>query len=69
MDLESLLDDTIVEAAGRRRAYPKKILPHVVHSLRAERSLMVGVWTVQSNTSVWVWWSKHSWVGGNILNP
>ncbi|XP_040017056.2 kinetochore-associated protein NSL1 homolog [Gasterosteus aculeatus] len=40
MDLESLLDDTIVEAAGRRRAYPKKILPHVVHSLRAERSLM-----------------------------
>ncbi|XP_037305415.2 kinetochore-associated protein NSL1 homolog [Pungitius pungitius] len=40
MDLESLLDDTIVEAARRRRAYPKKILPHVVHSLRAERSLM-----------------------------
>lgn len=40
MDLESLLDDTIVEATRRRRTYPKKILPHVVHSLKAERKLM-----------------------------
>ncbi|XP_068564412.1 kinetochore-associated protein NSL1 homolog [Cebidichthys violaceus] len=39
MDLESVLDDAIVETARRRRAYPKKILPHVVHSLRAERKL------------------------------
>ncbi|XP_031722058.1 kinetochore-associated protein NSL1 homolog [Anarrhichthys ocellatus] len=40
MDLESLLDDTIVETTRRRRTYPKKILPHVVHSLKAERKLM-----------------------------
>ncbi|KAM8831505.1 kinetochore-associated protein NSL1 homolog [Spinachia spinachia] len=40
LDLEGLLDDAIVEAARRRRAYPKEILPHVVHSLRAQRSLM-----------------------------
>ncbi|KAG8011478.1 Kinetochore-associated protein NSL1-like protein [Nibea albiflora] len=39
-DLESLLDDTVVETTRRRRAYPKKILPHVVHSLRAERKLL-----------------------------
>ncbi|XP_076011139.1 kinetochore-associated protein NSL1 homolog [Genypterus blacodes] len=40
IDLESLLDDTIVETTGRRRTYPKQILPHVVHSLKAERKLM-----------------------------
>ncbi|TNN39200.1 Kinetochore-associated protein NSL1 [Liparis tanakae] len=40
LDLESLLDDAVVEAARRRRAYPKKILPHVVHALKAERKLM-----------------------------
>ncbi|XP_054474729.1 kinetochore-associated protein NSL1 homolog [Anoplopoma fimbria] len=40
LDLESLLDDTIVETTRRRRTYPKKILPHVVHSLKAERKLM-----------------------------
>nr|XP_046228780.1 kinetochore-associated protein NSL1 homolog [Scatophagus argus] len=40
LDLESLLDDTIVETTWRRRAYPKQILPHVVHSLKAERKLM-----------------------------
>ncbi|XP_068454907.1 kinetochore-associated protein NSL1 homolog [Clinocottus analis] len=39
-DLESLLDDTIVEATRRRRVYPKKILPHVIHALKAERKLM-----------------------------
>ncbi|XP_056283525.1 kinetochore-associated protein NSL1 homolog isoform X2 [Pseudoliparis swirei] len=42
LDLESLLDDAVVEAARRRRAYPNKIRPHVVHALRAERKLMVG---------------------------
>ena len=42
-DLESLLDDTIVETTRRRRTYPRQILPHVVHSLKAERKLMVGV--------------------------
>lgn len=41
-DLESMLDDTIVETARRRRAYPGRILPHVVHSLKAERKIMVG---------------------------
>ncbi|XP_034018670.1 kinetochore-associated protein NSL1 homolog [Thalassophryne amazonica] len=40
VDLESLLDDTIVETSRRRRTYPRKILPHVVHSLKAERKLM-----------------------------
>lgn len=39
-DLDVVLDDTIVEAAWKRRVYPKRILPHVVHSLRAERKLM-----------------------------
>ncbi|KAK2889842.1 kinetochore-associated protein NSL1 homolog [Channa argus] len=40
LDLEALLDDTIVETTRRRRTYPKQILPHVVHSLKAERKLM-----------------------------
>ncbi|XP_040920476.1 kinetochore-associated protein NSL1 homolog [Toxotes jaculatrix] len=40
VDLESLLDDTIVETTRRRRTYPRQILPHVVHSLKAERKLM-----------------------------
>ncbi|XP_035534756.1 kinetochore-associated protein NSL1 homolog [Morone saxatilis] len=40
VDLESLLDDTIVETTRRRRSYPRQILPHVVHSLKAERKLM-----------------------------
>ncbi|KAF7656084.1 hypothetical protein LDENG_00046410 [Lucifuga dentata] len=40
IDLENLLDDTIVDTAWRRRTYPKQILPHVVHSLKAERKLM-----------------------------
>nr|XP_020442268.1 kinetochore-associated protein NSL1 homolog [Monopterus albus] len=39
-DLDVLLDDTIVETTRRRCAYPRKILPHVVHSLKAERKLM-----------------------------
>lgn len=43
VDLESLLDDTIVETTWRRRVYPRRILPHVVHSLKAERKLVVGV--------------------------
>ncbi|XP_022614677.1 kinetochore-associated protein NSL1 homolog [Seriola dumerili] len=40
VDLGSLLDDTIVETTRRRRTYPRQILPHVVHSLKAERKLM-----------------------------
>ncbi|CAI5684592.1 unnamed protein product [Oreochromis niloticus] len=40
VDLESLLDDTVVETTRRRRTFPKKILPHVVHALRAERKIM-----------------------------
>ncbi|XP_039980426.1 kinetochore-associated protein NSL1 homolog [Xiphias gladius] len=40
VDLESVLDDTIVETTRRRRTYPRQILPHVVHSLKAERKLM-----------------------------
>ncbi|XP_041661698.1 kinetochore-associated protein NSL1 homolog [Cheilinus undulatus] len=40
MDMESLLDDTIVETTRRRRTYPRKILHHVLHSQRAERKLM-----------------------------
>ncbi|KAK5903130.1 hypothetical protein CgunFtcFv8_006938 [Champsocephalus gunnari] len=40
LDLESLLDDAIVETTRKRRAYPTQILPHVVHTLRAERKLM-----------------------------
>ncbi|XP_037605812.1 kinetochore-associated protein NSL1 homolog [Sebastes umbrosus] len=40
LDLESLLDDTIVETTRRRCAYPRQILPHVVHSLKAERKLL-----------------------------
>ncbi|XP_029017362.1 uncharacterized protein LOC114861863 [Betta splendens] len=39
-DLESLLDDTILETTRRRRTFPKRILPHVVHSIKAERRLM-----------------------------
>uniref|UniRef100_UPI0037E87BD6 kinetochore-associated protein NSL1 homolog n=1 Tax=Semicossyphus pulcher TaxID=241346 RepID=UPI0037E87BD6 len=40
VDLNSLLDDTIVETSRRRRTYPRKILPHVLHTLKAERKLM-----------------------------
>ncbi|XP_020510658.1 kinetochore-associated protein NSL1 homolog [Labrus bergylta] len=40
VDLERLLDDTIVETTRRRRTYPRKILPHVIHSLKAERKIM-----------------------------
>lgn len=43
VDLESLLDDTTVETTRRRRTFPKKILPHVVHALKAERKIMVGL--------------------------
>ncbi|XP_029352584.1 kinetochore-associated protein NSL1 homolog isoform X2 [Echeneis naucrates] len=39
-DLDSLLDDTIVETSRRRRKFPRQILPHVVHSLKTERKLM-----------------------------
>uniref|UniRef100_A0A3B3CVA4 NSL1 component of MIS12 kinetochore complex n=1 Tax=Oryzias melastigma TaxID=30732 RepID=A0A3B3CVA4_ORYME len=42
MDVESLLDETIVETARRRRTFPLKILPHAVQSLKAERKIMVG---------------------------
>ncbi|XP_038582510.1 kinetochore-associated protein NSL1 homolog isoform X2 [Micropterus salmoides] len=40
VDLESQLDDTIVGTTRRRSTYPRKILPHVVQSLKAERKLM-----------------------------
>ncbi|XP_059212290.1 kinetochore-associated protein NSL1 homolog [Centropristis striata] len=40
VNLEGLLDDSIVETTRRRRTFPRKILPHVVHSLKAERKLL-----------------------------
>lgn len=40
IDLESLLDDTIIETTRKRRTYPRKILPHFIHTLKAERKLM-----------------------------
>ncbi|XP_072296795.1 kinetochore-associated protein NSL1 homolog [Eucyclogobius newberryi] len=40
VDLESQLDDVIVETSSKRRTYPRKVLPHVVHALKAERKLM-----------------------------
>ncbi|XP_020773415.1 kinetochore-associated protein NSL1 homolog [Boleophthalmus pectinirostris] len=40
VDLESQLDDVIVETSRKRRTYPRKILPHVVHALKAERKIM-----------------------------
>ncbi|XP_047429528.1 kinetochore-associated protein NSL1 homolog isoform X2 [Mugil cephalus] len=39
-DLESVLDDAIVETTRRRRVYPRQILPHAVHALKAERKIM-----------------------------
>lgn len=42
-DLDDLLDDAIVEAAWRRRIFPRRALTQVVHRLRAERRLMVGL--------------------------
>ncbi|XP_068610081.1 kinetochore-associated protein NSL1 homolog isoform X2 [Brachionichthys hirsutus] len=41
-ELESLLDDAIVDTTCRRRSYPKYILPHVIHTLKAKRKLMYG---------------------------
>ncbi|XP_026174181.1 kinetochore-associated protein NSL1 homolog [Mastacembelus armatus] len=38
-DLEILLDDTIVETTRLRSTCPRQILPHVVHTLKAERKL------------------------------
>lgn len=32
-----------METSWRRRTFPKQILPHVVHGLKAQRRLMVGV--------------------------
>lgn len=40
VDLEGKLDDVIVETSYKRRTYPKKIVPHVVHTLKAERKLL-----------------------------
>uniref|UniRef100_A0A3B5KPS8 NSL1 component of MIS12 kinetochore complex n=1 Tax=Xiphophorus couchianus TaxID=32473 RepID=A0A3B5KPS8_9TELE len=40
--LDSLLDDSILDTAWRRRSYPKRILVHVVHALKAERKVLVG---------------------------
>ncbi|XP_054616871.1 kinetochore-associated protein NSL1 homolog [Dunckerocampus dactyliophorus] len=39
-DWESQLDDAIVETARRRGTYPRRILPHVVQALKAERKLL-----------------------------
>lgn len=41
-DEEAELDELLVEATWRRRTFPRQILPHVVHGLKAERKLMVG---------------------------
>ncbi|KAG9282576.1 hypothetical protein AMEX_G1255 [Astyanax mexicanus] len=38
--LDDMLDEKIVEATRKRSIYPKKILPYVVRSLKAERKLM-----------------------------
>ncbi|KAF0023922.1 hypothetical protein F2P81_024552 [Scophthalmus maximus] len=54
VDLESLLDDTIVETTRRRRTYPRQILPHVVHSLKAERKLMGLYEHVVKPREVWI---------------
>ncbi|KAM4713145.1 kinetochore-associated protein NSL1 homolog [Anableps anableps] len=40
LDLESLLDDAILDATWRRRAYPKRILPLAVRGLKAERKIL-----------------------------
>lgn len=42
LGLDSLLDDSILDTAWRRRSYPKRILVHVVHALKAERKVLVG---------------------------
>lgn len=41
-DEEAKLDELMVEATEKRRTFPRQILPHVVHGLKAERKLMVG---------------------------
>ncbi|KAI1897543.1 hypothetical protein AGOR_G00084350 [Albula goreensis] len=38
--LDDLLDENILETSLKRSSYPKKILPYVVRSLKAERALM-----------------------------
>ncbi|XP_061099314.1 kinetochore-associated protein NSL1 homolog isoform X2 [Conger conger] len=38
--LDDLLDENILETTLKRSSYPKKILPYVVRSLKAERELM-----------------------------
>ncbi|KAJ8355822.1 hypothetical protein SKAU_G00186160 [Synaphobranchus kaupii] len=43
--LDDLLDENILETTLKRRNYPKKILPYVVRSLKAERELMK-IWTL-----------------------
>lgn len=43
LDVEGVLDNTIVETTWKRRTHPKQILPHVIHSLKAERRIMVCV--------------------------
>ncbi|XP_075871413.1 kinetochore-associated protein NSL1 homolog [Nelusetta ayraudi] len=39
-DVEAELDELLVEATWRRRTFPRQIVPHVVHGLKAERKLM-----------------------------
>ncbi|XP_062378957.1 kinetochore-associated protein NSL1 homolog [Sardina pilchardus] len=38
--LDDILDEKIVETSRKRSCYPKKIIPFVVRSLKAERKLM-----------------------------
>uniref|UniRef100_A0A3Q2QKU6 NSL1 component of MIS12 kinetochore complex n=1 Tax=Fundulus heteroclitus TaxID=8078 RepID=A0A3Q2QKU6_FUNHE len=40
LDLESLLDDAILETSSRRHSYPKHIRPHVVNALKAQRKVL-----------------------------
>lgn len=40
-DEEAKLDELLVEVTEKRRTFPRQILPHVVHGLKAERRLMV----------------------------
>lgn len=48
-DEEAKLDELVVVATEKRRTFPRQILPHVVHGLKAERKLMVGC---QASTSL-----------------
>lgn len=40
LTMDDILDEKIVETTRKRSSYPKKIVPYVVRSLKAERKLM-----------------------------